>query len=252
MKIAVITGASSGLGKEYLRAVQEQLPNLDEIWILARRKDRLEALAKEARTTKIVPMETDLSVPDGYRAFAARLKEVTPEVALLVNNAGYGKLGDFYGADCDAQTGMVDLNNRALTAMTCLTLPYMKTGGLIIQIASIAAFVPTPRMSVYCATKSYVLSFSKALRAELKDRKINVLAVCPGPMDTEFLEVADIPGRSKTFAALPRVKAQDVAARSLKAGLRGKAVYTNRVLYKVYRVLGKFLPHNWLMGATTV
>ena len=71
-------------------------------------------------------------------------------------------------------------------------------------------------------------------------------------MDTEFLEVADIPGRSKTFAALPRVKAQDVAARSLKAGLRGKAVYTNRVLYKVYRVLGKFLPHNWLMGATTV
>ena len=159
--------------------MQEQLPNLDEIWILARRKDRLEALAKEARTTKIVPMETDLSVPDGYRAFAARLKEVTPEVALLVNNAGYGKLGDFYGADCDAQTGMVDLNNRALTAMTCLTLPYMKAGGLIIQIASIAAFVPTPRMSVYCATKSYVLSFSKALRAELKDRKINVLAVCP-------------------------------------------------------------------------
>lgn len=252
MRIAVITGASSGLGKEYLRAVTEKLTELDEIWILARRKDRLDALAKEQKKPRIVPIELDLSDSAGYRAYEARLKAESPSVALLINNAGYGKLGDFYGADCDAQTGMVDLNNRALTAMTCLTLPYMGPGGLIIQIASIAAFVPTPRMSVYSATKAYVLSFSKALRAELKPKKINVLAVCPGPMDTEFLEVAEIPGRSKTFAALPRVKARNVAVNSLAAGLHGRAVYTDRVLYKVYRVLGKLLPHNWLMGATTV
>lgn len=252
MRIAVITGASSGLGKEYLAAVRQRLPALDEIWIIARRRDRLEALAEPVGRPKTVPLGLDLADPSGIRAYAGLLREKQPEVALLINNAGYGKLGAFYGADCAAQAGMVDLNCRAMTEMACLTLPYMREGGLIVQVASIAAFVPTPRMSVYSATKAYVLHFSKALREELKPKKINVLAVCPGPMDTEFLAVADIPGRSKTFAALPRVKARDVAARSLAAGLRGRAVYTNRFLYKLYRVLGKLLPHSWLMGMTTV
>ena len=128
----------------------------------------------------------------------------------------------------------------------------IKKGSAIINVCSIAAFVPTPRMTVYCSTKAYVFSFSKSLREETKKSGINVLAVCPAPMDTEFLAVAGIEGKSPLFDKLPRVKPAEVAEKSLRKAFAGRAVYTNRILYKMYRVLGKLLPHNWLMGASTV
>lgn len=252
MKIAVITGASSGIGPEYVRATIEQMPEIEEIWVIARRLDRLEALVAQYPQVKIVPIALDLVKTDSFAAYAARLREQAPDVRLLINNAGYGKLGDFAEIDTEAQGEMVDLNDRAPVLMTAETLPYMQRGAVVLNTCSIASFVPTPRMAVYCSTKAFILSFSKALREELKPRGIKVHAACPGPMETEFLAVADIPkGRSKLFDFCPRVNAAVMADKSLRAARKGRATYTNRVLYKLYRVLCKLIPHNWIMRFTT-
>lgn len=252
MKIAVITGASSGIGPEFVRATIEQLREVEEIWVIARRLDRLQALAEAYPTKTIVPITLDLLKTESIAAYAARLKEADADVRLLINNAGFGKLGDFTEINPAAQGEMVDLNDRAPVLMTAATLPHMQRGAIVLNTCSIASFVPTPRMAVYCSTKAFILSFSKALRQELKPRGIKVSAACPGPMDTEFLAVADIPkGRSKLFDFCPRVSAAKMADKSLRAARKGRAVYTNRVLYKVYRVMCKLIPHNWIMPFTT-
>lgn len=251
MNIAVITGASSGIGIEYVDAVAEAFPQLDEIWLIARRKNRLEELASRYPQKKIVPIPMDLSLESSFEEYQKLLKEKNPNVQVLINNSGLGKLCDFNGADYQEQIEMVDINCRALTAMASITLPFMSKGSVLLNTCSIAAFVPTPRMTVYCSTKAYVFSFSKALREEVKKQGINVLAACPGPMDTEFLKVAGIEGKSKLFDFCPRVNAQKMARNSLKKACKGKSVYTELLIYKVYRVIGKILPHNWIMGKTT-
>ena len=148
---------------------------------------------------------------------------------------------------------MVGLNCTALTGVTRLCLPYMLDDSLVLNIASIAAFAPTPRMSVYAATKSFVLSLSKALHDELRPRGIKVLAVCPGPMDTDFWQVANVPeGKSRLIDKLPRVTPKEVAEASLRAAKRGKLVYTSGFFYKVYRLLAKLLPHGFLMEFTEI
>ena len=251
MNIAVITGASSGIGVEYVKAVNDQFPDLQEIWIIARRKDRLEEIAGQYPPGKIVPVALDLTCDSSYEAYQAMLEEKKPCVQVLVNNSGLGKLGDVRGADYREQIQMVDVNCRALTAMATITLPYMQAGSVLLNTCSIAAYVPTPRMAVYCSTKAYVFSYSKALREEVKKAGIRVLAACPGPMDTEFLNVAGINGNSKLFDFCPRVSAGEMARKSLIKARKGRAVYTNKLIYKVYRVLCKLLPHNWIMWKTT-
>ena len=148
---------------------------------------------------------------------------------------------------------MVDLNCRALTAITRLCLPYMLDDSLVLNVASIAAFAPTPRMTVYSATKAYVLAFSKALHEELRPRGIKVCAVCPGPMDTEFWDVAGVgEGKSRLIDKLPKVSPTAVATGSLRAAKRGKRSYTNSLFYKFYRVLAKILPHGLLREFTEI
>lgn len=247
MKTAIITGASAGLGIEYLKSVLKQFPEVECIWLIARRKERLEELAASAPEKKIVPVPLDLTSAQSISQLKEKLAQEKPEVQILVNNAGFGTLGDFIEMDTESQARMVDLNVRALTEMTSLVLPYMKAGSFVVNVCSIASFVPNPRMTVYCSTKAYVLSFSKSLREELKPKKINVLAVCPGPMATEFLDVAHISGNSKTFERLPYCDAKKVAECSLKKAAKGKAVCTPHPFYQFYRVLAKLLPHNWLM-----
>ncbi len=247
MKIAVITGASSGIGREYALEVSRTGTGIDEIWLIARREDKLRETASSiSKKVRILPLDiTDNSCLERY---AALLKETGAEVSLLINNAGYGKLGDFDSLAVSDNTGMVRLNCEALTAVTALTLPFMRNGGEIINVCSIAAFAPNTRMAVYCSTKAYVLSLSRALRGELKKRGINVLAVCPGPMDTEFLPTAGIaPGSSHTFDTLPRVNPSVMARKSLAASKKGKSVYTNRLFYKFYRIIAKLLPHSIVM-----
>lgn len=251
MKIAVLTGASAGFGVELLRAAITQCPDIGTYWLIARRRDRLEALQAQfpEKTLRAVPL--DLTNPAALQELKALLQKEQPEIALLINNAGAGRLCDFPESDPESQLMQVDLNCRALTAVTHFCLPYMAPGSLILNVSSIASFAPTPRMTVYCATKSYVQAFSRALREELKSRKINVLAVCPGPMDTEFLGIAGIEkGGSPTFDTLPHQNPAKMAKNALKAGLKGKSAYTMGFFYKLYRVLAHLLPKCILMKFT--
>lgn len=245
MNIAVITGASAGLGTEYVKHLDNG--RYDELWIIARRKDRLEEIA-EGTNTYCRILSLDMTEDSAVSTYAKLLDDLKPNVKMLINNAGFGKHGYFETIDAAATTGMVRLNCEALTAFTHATIPYMKSGGQIINISSIASFVPNAKMAVYCSTKAYVTSFSRALRYELKRKKINVLAVCPGPMDTEFLPVANIEkGTSHTFDTLPRVSTKLIVKNSLKASKKGRAMYTGRIFYKFYRLLSRIIPHKILM-----
>ncbi len=247
MKIAMITGASAGLGKAFFQQLPAVYPQVEEMWLIARRADRLAEMAADSQVPTQV-LSLDLTDTAAFDTLAGRLAAEKPEVELLINNAGMGVLDNMLDSDWATQCRMVDLNCRALTAVTTLVLPYIpEKTGRIIQIASIASFAPTARMTVYSSTKAYVLSLSKGLREELRPHGIGVLAVCPGPMATEFLEVANITGRSETFNRLPYADPSRVALQALKKAKAGRGVYTPLFLLKLYRVLAKILPHSLVM-----
>ncbi len=245
MITAIITGASSGLGKEFALAIKKRCPDIESFWLIARRREKLEALAKELGEDKCFILSLDLTSEDYKEELRQVLKDSVPEIKYLINNAGFGKLDYFENIPVQDCADQVTLNCVSLTAVTNLCLPYMNNDGEIINIASIASFAPNARMAVYSSTKAYVLSFSRALREEFKmaGKKLNVLAVCPGPMDTEFLPVANIDkGTSKMFDTLPRANPKKVAQNALKMSAKKKAVYTPKLLFKFYRVLSKVLP----------
>lgn len=242
MRIAVITGASSGLGREYARQIANTFPEIEKIWLIARRADKLAEVSTECTR----PGETimlDLCNEKDLGALSRKLSQEAPEVSVLINCAGCGYLGNVDSTDPALLLRSVDLNIRALTAVTCAVLPYMKRGGRIINASSIASFCPNPRMTVYSATKSYVTDFTLGLRDELRERSINATAVCPGPMETEFLDVGNITGNSKMFKTLPYCHPKEVVYGSLKAAASGRAIYTPKAFYKFYRFLAKIIPH---------
>lgn len=245
MNIAIITGASSGLGFEYIKLLDKK--GYDELWLIARREQKLSLIASQCETNcRIIPM--DMTLDNSHHHFSKLLNELKPNIKLMINNAGFGKLGYFEDIDAESTSGMIRLNCEALTLFTHSAIPFMKKGSEIINISSIASFVPNARMAVYSSTKAYVTSFSRALRYELKRKKIKVLAVCPGPMDTEFLPVANIEkGTSLTFDTLPRVSPATIAKKSLIASKKGKAIYTGRLFYKFYRFLSRIIPYKILM-----
>lgn len=246
MSIAILTGASAGLGKSFFASLQKRHPDLDGIWLIARRRERLEEMAKDCSIpVTVLPM--DLTDPACYDALGDKLKADGVSVKILINNAGLGELDNVIDSDWATQSRMVDLNCRALTAVTAVVLPYMDKGGFVVNVCSIASFCPNARMTVYSSTKAYVMSFTKGLREELKPHGINVLAVCPGPMKTEFLDVANIGDRSKMFKTLPYSDPDIVADRALVKAAKGRCVYTPKFLFKFYRVLAKIVPHNWMM-----
>ena len=243
MKIGIITGASSGLGRELLKNAPVYFPEIEEYWIISRSRTALEDAAGEScAKVRIIPL--DLTRDEDVSQLKDELKEASPQVELLINNSGCGFLADFDESDEAEQLLMIDLNVRALTLVTHAVLPYMNSGAAVLCISSIASFCPNARMTVYSSTKAYVTSFSRGLRYELRDRKINVCVACPGPMNTPFLSKGGIKGRSKTFETLPYCKVDSTAKGALKAVKKGKAVYTPTPFFKLYRVLAKILPHS--------
>ena len=241
MKIAVVTGASSGMGKEFAYQIDRKYGKLDEIWLIARRKERLMELEKELHMQARV-FAMDMTDDSDMKAFADCLKENNPDIKLLVNCAGYGKIGRFDEIDIYEQTGMIDLNCKALTLFTGICLPYVSTHSRIINAASAAAFSPQPGFNVYAATKAYVLSFSRALNAELKSRKVTVTAVCPGPVDTEFFDIAGSKGM--------KLKCSDpakVVTKAIKDAALGNEISVYGVTMKVAEAAAKILPHKVVM-----
>lgn len=188
MRIAIVTGASSGLGRAYARQL-DRIMKLDEIWLIARREERLQAVAGELGCKGRV-LAMDLKRRESTEVLEAMLAEEKPELAALVCAAGFGKFGR--GEDMTAQEteDMVALNCRAAVEVTRVCLPYLERGGRVLEIASCAAFQPLPGMNLYAATKAFLLRYTQALRWELKGRGVKVTAVCPFWIRTEFMDVA--------------------------------------------------------------
>ena len=188
MRIAVITGASAGIGREFVYAVDRQM-DFDEIWVIARREERLLELKEKCRNA-IRPLCLDLSETENVQHYRELLEKEKPEIGLLVNAAGCGVFGPFAEKELEKLLMSARLNALALTAMCHVSLPYMKTGDAIINMGSNSAWQPVPYQAVYGASKSYVLNLSRAMGRELQPRGIHVMCVCPGWIKTEFQKAA--------------------------------------------------------------
>lgn len=241
MRIAVITGASSGIGAEFA-AYLDKTGHFDEIWVIARRKDRLEAIQADS-VIRVLPM--DLTENKSFEEYERLLCETEPEVAVLVNAGGFGYFGAFEDGSLDEQLKMIELNDKALTAMTYITLKYMKEGGRIYNMGSMSAIQPVPYINVYGASKAFVLSFSRALNTELKSRGIRVMAVCPYWVKTEFFNTAI---RDDTVSNLNKFYTpQEVVKTAVKDMDKGKDVSFCGLGTKLQRIGVKLLPHSLIM-----
>lgn len=247
--IIIVTGASSGMGREFVKQIDIRFPKVDEIWLIARRKEVLKDLAKSCNHVCRI-LAYDLCEKQAQEELHSLLSYEQPQITMLVNSAGYGILGSFYQNEKDwmkEQTGMVSLNCEALTAMTYLCIPYMKKGGRIIQLASSAAFLPQPKFAVYAASKSYVLSFSRALNEELRQRQIHVTAVCPGPVNTEFFDRAEKGSDTLFIKKLVMAKPEKVVSKALLDARNKKEVSVYSLPILAFYLASKVLPHKLML-----
>ena len=243
--IAVITGASSGMGMEFAFQIDCLYTKIDEIWLIARRKERLTELSKLLDTkSRIIPM--DVSDKEDMEQFYSLLNVKNPKIRLLINCAGFGFMGKVEDIPIHKQLGMIDVNVRALTDMTYACLPYLAKNARVIQLASSAAFLPQKNFAVYAAGKSYVLSFSRALAEELRTKHIYVTAVCPGPVETEFFDNANAYGHSLLLKEKTMVTADRVVKQALFDSHRKKQVSVCSPLMKAFMLATKILPHRFI------
>ena len=246
MKIVMVTGASSGIGAEFVRQLDQSFSRIDEIWMIARNVKKMEEIAATLQNkAKIIGL--DLEKKEQRKELEILLETESPEICMLVNCAGFGLMGDFEQLDMEEQLNMVELNCKALTAITYMAIPYMVRNGRMIQLASAAAFVPQAHFTVYAATKSYVLSFSRALQEELIPKEIFVTAVCPGPVDTPFFDRAEINGQTLALKKHFTVSPEQVVRDALIASKRRKTVAVCSFPMKLFRILCKVVPHSWIL-----
>ena len=245
MKIAIVTGASSAMGRKMVFLLADRFGGLEEIWVVARRKEALCALKGQVPVKlRVFPM--DLTKEEGKEHFSHTLELLHPDVKLLVNAAGTGTSGLAEEIPVSRQTETVRLNCEALVWMTETVLPYMNANSRILQFSSAAAFLPQPGFAVYAASKSFVLSYSRALAGELKKRRIYVTAVCPGPVRTEFFQnggMGPLPFYKKLFMAKP----EKVVKKALKDAMKGKELSIYGMGMNLFFAACRIFPHRLLM-----
>ena len=250
--IIIITGASSGFGQLFAMELDRKLKSIDEYWLIARNTDKMLETSKAMKTPcRIISL--DLAKRDNVKEVIKAVEryaydcEDDVNIRMLINCAGYGKLGPFAVLDEEDVTGMIDVNVTALTSITRDLIPYMGKNSRIINIASAAAFLPQPNFAEYAATKSYVLSFSRALNVELKEKMIHVTAVCPGPSATNFFNIAEenakTPWYKKYFFADPK----KVVDKAIDDSMKKKEVSVYSVSMNLLRFLTKLIPHRIIL-----
>ena len=247
MKIAVVTGASSGMGRETIIQLWEHFKGFDEIWIIARRRERLDELDRQVG----VPLRKfalDLTRERDRDVLLRALSAMKPQVKFLVNAAGFGMIGQVEELGLKSETDMVALNCEALCAVTRMVLPYMECNSRIIQYASSAAFLPQPGFAIYAATKSFVLSYSRALNQELRSRRIYVTAVCPGPVKTEFFDIAESTGVIPLYKRLVMANPKRVVQKAIRDSIAGREISVYGITMKAFRLLCKMMPHRLLLA----
>jgi len=247
----LITGASSGIGRELALIFAQEGYNLV---IIARDKKKILEVEKEIKklsSKKVLCILQDLSDINAPEKIFKKVKSQAGHIDILINNAGFGWIGDFASMDVKTALEMIQVNISALTALTRLFLTDMlaKNSGKIMNVASTAAFQAGPYMAVYYATKAYVLSFSQALNEELKDTNITVTAFCPGPVETNFGARAGFSSK-KLFGGLASMDVKKVAMIGYKGMMRGKPVvvagFLNWLGTQVIRFLPRSLPPKFI------
>ena len=275
-KITIITGASSGMGAEFARQIATKTEST-ELWLFARNKEKLESVKEEIESAKpdsckdfptIKAVQMNLSGKEGVSLFRTFLstEKISGgfEIDMIVNNAGFGTYGEFATTPLEKELEMIDLNCTSLTGLCGAVLPYLHKDSSIINVASLAAFLPLGNFAVYAATKAYVLSFSVALAAELKDKGIKVSALCPGSVSTDFANVASNGARKEVLHGKDPVA---VVAHCLKKARRGKRIilWANKWKFTAFmsRFIGRYLgarytfkynkrPSEWRESAKTL
>lgn len=244
--VILITGASSGIGREFARQMDLRFDTIDEFWLVARSRTKLEETAgRLAHKTRLFPMDiTDKGKPEELER---ALREQQAVVRVLVNCAGYGLMGAFCEQDRERELGMIRLNCEALTDLTHRLVPYMRRNSRILQMASSAAFLPQPDFAVYAATKAYVLSFSRALGRELASKGIYVTSVCPGPVDTPFFEIAEKDGSTLAIKKYAMVSAKRVVTQALRDSGHRRSLSVCSFPIQALHLFAKILPHDRIL-----
>ncbi len=245
-KTALVTGASAGIGRELARLAAK---DGHDLVVVARRRERLEALAAEltaAHGVQVMVIDADLADRATPANIVERLRGENKPVDFLINNAGFGSCGPFAKAVLDREVEMIHLNIRALVQLTHWFLPEMivRKSGRILNVASVAGFVPGPYMATYYASKSFVLSFTEALAAELRGTGVSVTASCPGPTETEFGAIAGS-AKSKVFQ-LGAAGAAPVARHAYRAMMAGRVVAIPGLMNKLITQSTRIAPRAWL------
>jgi short-subunit dehydrogenase len=249
MAYALVTGASSGIGECFARALAERGSDLV---LVARSGEKLKVLAEElagSHTIKAEPIAADLSQPDAAKSLVKTLKERQMEVDLLVNNAGFGAQGTFWTLPFEKQAEMLRLNIHALLQLTYLLLPPMveKRRGGVINVSSTASFQPLPYTSVYAASKAFVTSFSTGLAEELRSYGVKVVTLCPGPTQTKFFEAGQYATHRLRGGFQSPEKVAEAGLRQLD---RGSGLVLARNMDKVLLFAQRLLPRSWVARAT--
>ena len=252
MAVALITGASAGIGAEFA----EQLAQRGyDLVLVARSPDKLQAIAdtvSQQRHVKATVIVQDLTTPDAAAKVMAQLEQQQLQPDLLVNNAGFGTYGEFADGELSTYLNMIQLNTMVLVDLTyrCLQSMKQRQTGSILNIASTAAFQPIPYFAVYAATKTFVLSFSEALWFECKPHNIKVLGVCPGPTETQFFKTAEFPDSLGESVGQNYTSPQAVVSDALQALDKGQSnVVTGGLTNQLLVNAGRFLPREALTGA---
>ena len=248
MNIAIVTGASSGMGREFVLQLSDYV-DVEEIWVIARRADALESLKTEV-SVPVRSVALDLCEEESFDTVANLLEAEKPNIKLLVNAAGFGKFGAFHKVSLRDESRMIDLNCKALVLMTRLCIPYMERGSHVLQLDSLSAFQPVPYITTYGATKAFVLSYSRAMNRELKARGIRMMAMNPGWVKTEFFNHAFQTNGDNEVQYFNYVyEADECVATGLKDLYRSKKDYSVHGLPVKLQVLAvNILPHSMVMN----
>ncbi len=247
-RYALVTGASSGIGEGFARVLAERRRNLV---LVARSKEKLEALASEFRTRHGIlaqAIDFDLSLPDAAAGLYQRLGARGLKIDLLVNNAGFGARGKFWELPAERQASMIRLNVNALVELTYLVLPDMikERRGSIINVSSTASFQAVPYTTTYAATKAFVTSFSLGLAEELRPFGVTVVTLCPGGTDTNFFDVNQYGTRKMPGGLQPTHEVVDAALKRLDGG---GGLVVPRFFNKAAIFAQRLVPHSWPIKA---
>lgn len=245
-RIAIITGASSGIGREFAYLLDKK--GLDGLWLVARREEKLKELASELKTpTRVLPL--DVSEKDGRNAFYTLLEEEKPDVRWLVNSAGFGKFAPYDGVDHNTSLSMIETNCSGVVSFTLLALPHMRRGAHIVNMGSASAFQPLPYVNIYGSTKVFVRHYTRALNVELRPRGISATVSCPYWVDTAFFDVAhDTADRPVVTRHSSKISPGIVAEKALAAAEKGRDMSAPGAVNKLQHAGAKLLPQRLVMS----